>query len=549
MKSIIAVILGCLLLTTGITSAQGVEIECGDDLVIQDGIDVQFPTVSRDDIHYVTALGIGDYDPVLAVFNQQQFGSCNDDSVDAIDTDLEFPTTGYVPLSDFNAGMEFTGNTFMRAVMGDYDNLDGEAVLMVEGLTMDGQPDLVNVIVTERMIESQIPLTAYAIPATENLDLKMALVDDNGVPLFDDAGDTVECDDAGDNELCWGAHVSLLEAFTNVSETRITEGTAISPMLSIPLTPDDAGTIVPFQITQSPLDEDGITGEYVFILHYGMGDIGGVGEGLAQVEETPDGIQLSCDETLLLTDAIELTIPRLDSPATFGLFAQGIANPIFAEMISDTTGTCYITAGRTAEQSAELPQAGIFLPAASNTDTEIITESARLITGLSNDVIGSYLVVVEGLSIPPDGTPDVVSVTVTQSLVDSGLPVMAYMIATGTDLDPQLTLVSAEQEGLIDAGGALITCSHSTLPSQCYGEYEDMSNARVSFGVNNLVRGITSDVMLSIPLSGEMVGTSLNFMASGVDDTFGDYILMVYLSPGADSDDESESSENSESGD
>jgi len=543
MKTIIAVVFGCLLfMTAGMTHAQGIEIDCGDDIIIEDGIDVQFPTVSASDTHYVTALGIGDYDPVLAVFNQQQFGDCNNDSTEAANTDLEFPTTGYVGLSEYDAHLEFTGNTFMRAVVGDIDDFDGEAVLMVEGLTMDGQPDLVNVTVTQRMIESQIPLTIYAIPATENLDLKLALVDDNGVPLLDDDGESVECDDAGDNELCWGAHTSLVDTFTNVSNTRITDGTAISPMLSVPLTPDDAETIVPIQVSQSPLDEEGVTGEYVLVLHYGLGDVG-LGDAYAEATTTDSGIELSCDDVLLVSDAIDITIPRLDEPVIFSVLTQGATNPVFATMLDDTIGACYITSGSTAEQSAELPFAGVFIPSESNTDTEIITESARVLTGLADDVAGGHLVAIEGLTVLPDTEPDVVSVTVTESMVESGEPIVAYMIALGTELDPRLSLVSADLEPLSDDSGAQLTCSHTTLPGECWGEYSDMSNASITLGFNNTIRGISSDVLLQIPLSEEMIGTSLNFMASGEDDSFGEYVLLLYLSTGVFEEPEDDSGE------
>lgn len=532
MKTIIAVLLACVIATAGImTFAQGVEIDCGDDLIILDGIDVQFLNVSAQDVHYVSVLGIDEFDPVLAVFNQQQFGSCNDNSVEASGIYVDLPATGEIFESEFNSQMEFTNNTFMRVVVGEYDDFGGEAVLMVEGLTMDGQPDRIDVVVTESMIESQIPLTFYALPVTEDLDLTMALVDDNGVPLLADNSEPVECDDAGDNDLCWGAHVPLLDAYTNVSDTRITEGTVISPMLTIPLTPDDAGSIVPVQIGISELDEAGVTGEYVFLMYYGVGEVG-LADGLAEVEETETGTSLFCDEIPMLSNPIELSIPQLDSGITVNLMSQGFGNPIMADMIDDTRGTCYITLGTLDEQSAQLPLAGMLFPSESNTDVDIITESARLLTGLAGNEAGSYLIAIDGLQLLSPEDSNVVSLSVTEDMVASQEPVVAYMMARDNVLNPQLTLVSAEQEPLLDSTEAVISCVHTSLPNQCWGDYGEMSNANITLGFDNSIQGINSDVMLSIPLSEDMIGTALNFMATASDETFGDYVMLLYVSSG-----------------
>ncbi|GEM_PF-1938797 len=534
MKTIVATILACFWITAGaVVSAQGVEIDCGDNIIIQDGIDVQFLTVSPEDNHYITVFGIEEFDPVLAVFNQQQFGSCSDDAVEASGMSGEFPSTGIIFENDLNSQLQFTGSTFMRTVMSDFDNADGEAVLMVEGLTMDGQPDRIDVVVTERMIESQIPLTFYALPVEEDLDLKLALVDDNGVSLLDDNEEPVECDDAGDTDFCWGVNFSLLGAYANISGALIAEGTEISPMLTVPLTSDDLDSIVPVQVTQSPFDQVGVTGEYVFVMHYGVGDLGGLADGQAEVTTTDTTTTLSCDNVPILTDPVDITIPRLDDPIKFNLITQSQVNPIFADMTTDTQGTCYIISGSPDDQSAELPFAGTIFPSESNTNAEIFSSSARLLTGIAEDEAGTYLVAIEGLSIAPDDEPDVFSVTVTESLFESGDPVVAYIIARDTDLDPRLTLVSADQEPLMDSEEAVITCSHSTLPDQCWGDYADMDDATVTLGFENTVRGISSDVMLSIPLSEDMIGTALNFMVTAEAETAGDYVMLIYLSSGS----------------
>ncbi len=532
-KSIIVVI--CLiLLSVAITSptiAQEIEIDCGDDVIISNGVDIQFPNIDVNAIYTVTALSIAGYDPVVAVFNQQQNGGCNDDSTNAEGYTADLPTTEFVPESGLNAQMTFDRSTLMRVVVGEFDALGGEVLLMVEGLSYDGFPDRINVTVTDDMIQAGIPLTAYAIEAVPGLDLALAVVDDNGVPLLDERSVSVQCDDAGDNELCWGAHAPLTDSYTNVSNTLITYGTVISPMLSIPLSANDVGSIVPFQVSQSAEAEEDLTGEYIFLLHYGMGALD-IADGIATVISSPLGTTLNCDSELTLSDPIEVNIPRLDSQYTVSLLAKDLANPMMAIIDNVGGGTCHISSPNGDQLFAELPIAETFNRSVNNVQNTLITNNARILTGLVDDAAGSHLLALNGMSIPPDGTPDVVSVMVTESMVASGQPVTAYVIAEALEFNPQLALVSADQDILSSADGLPIVCTQTREPESCWGEYSDMNTAQISLGEDNLTLGVSNDVMLRIPLTDELIGTTLNFMTSGVDETFGNYILILDLPTG-----------------
>jgi len=533
-KSIIVVF--CLILSSvGITIptlAQVVEIDCGDDVIISNGVDIQFLNIDASTIHTVTALSIGEYDPVVAVFNEQQNGGCNDDSTNAEGYAVDLPTTGLIPQSDLSAQMTFDSSTLMRVVVGEFDALDGEVLLMVEGLTLEGFPDRINVTVTDDMIQAGIPLTAYAIEAVEGLDLALAVVDDNGVPLLDERSLPVECDDAGDNDLCWGAHLPLLESYTNVSDTVITTGTSISPMLSIPLSTNDVGATVPFQVSQSDEAEENLSGEYIFLLHYGMGQLD-IADGVASATTSPLGTTLNCDSDLALNDPIEITIPRLDSQATVSLLAKDLANPMMAIIDTAGGGTCHVSSPNGDQLFAELPIIETYNRSVDNVQTTLISNNARILTGLVDDATGNYLVVLNGLNIPPEGTPDIVSVLVTESMVASGQPASAYVIAESIEFNPQLALVSAEQDILNSIEDDLpIVCTQTREPDSCWGEYSDMNTAQISLGEDNIILGVSNDVMLRIPLTEELIGTTLNFMTSAVDETTGNYILILNLPTG-----------------
>jgi hypothetical protein len=529
----ITIVLCFIILCIGITSltiAQGFEIECGEDVIIRNGVDIQFQNVDLTQ-HTVTTLSIGGYDPVMAVFNQQQNGGCNDDSTNTAGYMVDLPTTGVVSPSNLNSQMTFDNGSLMRVVIGEFDDLDGEVILMVEGLTFDGSPDRVDVTVTNDMVQAGIPLTAYAIEKMPGLDLSLAVVDDNGVPLLDERSQSVECDDAGDNSLCWGAHVSLIESIINISNRVETSGTAISPMLSIPLSAQDVGTIVPFQIKQSAEPTQSLTGEYIFLLHYGVGEVD-VADGVASSITNPLGTTLSCGEEVILSDPIDVTIPRVDSQYTVSVLAKDLANPMLAIMNNTDGGICHIASPDGDQLFAELPILETFNRSVHNAHATIITEHARILTGLVDDASGSYLLAINGLNIPPDGTSDIVSVTVTESMVASGQPVSVFMISETLDLNPQLALVSADQQILTSADALPIVCTQTRAEDSCWGEFDDMALAQISLGEDNITFGVSNDVMLRIPLTTELIGTTLNFMGSGFDGTFGDYILILHLPSG-----------------
>lgn len=518
-------------------SAQGLEIDCGDDVIIRNGIDIQFPNIDAGASHIVTTIGIDRYDSVLAVFNQQQNGGCNDDSVNASGYFLDFPTTGIVIDNEANSQREFRNSTFMRAVVGEYDDLGGEFVLMVEGLTYDGNPDLVNVTVTEDMIQSGLPLTAYVIEQSEGLNLSLALVDDNGVPLRDNLSEPVECDDAGEVDLCWGAHTFLTDSFVDISGTVEMVPTEISPMLSVPLTPDDVDTIVPFQIKQSPLADQLATGEYVFLLHVGAGDFLRAGA-MASATTQDTATTLTCDDEVRLNDAVGITLPRVDSDYTVSILGQDLAIPLMAVMDNLGGGLCYFFASSSDIMSAELPAVGTIQPSTAAVRTIIGTETAQLLTGLVDDTIGNYLVTIEGASIDIDGTPDVVSINVTESMVASELPITVFMISDTLDLNPQLALVSAEGDILTDAFGESIICQGTDSDQSCWGDYQDMATAEITLRDDKTIQGISQDVMLRVPLTPDLVGTTLNVMSGRIGETFGNYTLIIHIPIGAPSDDQ-----------
>lgn len=529
MGKAIVMALTCIVMMTGVMSqtlAQGIEIDCGDDVIIRNGIDIQFPNIDAGASYTITAVGIDQYDAIIAVFNQQQNGGCNDDSVNASGYTIDFPTTGYVSENETNAQMVFQNNNFMRVVAGEYDDAGGEFALIVEGLTYDGNPDLINVTITEDMIQSGLPVTAYMIEQTEGLNLSLALVDDNGVPLRDNVSEPIECDNAGDDDLCWGAHNSLIESYVDISGTVEMSPTEISPMLSVPLTADDVGTIIPFQIKQSPLGDAEATGEYTLVLHMGAGYLLR-GDAIATATTSETGTALACDDETLVRDAVDITFPRIDSQYTVSVRGQELVAPLLAVMDNMGGGLCYFFASGDDVMSGELPVVGTIQPSTASIRTSIDTETAQLLTGLLDDAMGSYLVTIEGARIDIDGIPHVVSVHVTEGMVASESSITVYMISNTLDLDPQLALVSAEGDVLMDALDKPIMCVDTISDDTCWGEYQDMASAQFTLRNDETIQGISRDIMLRIPLTPELVGTTLNFMSSRVGETFGDYTLIM----------------------
>lgn len=213
-------------------------VDCDNGAEITNGVTI---TVNmRPGFTYTaTVIGLGDFDPVLAVLDESGTGLCEDDTREAADYEAYLPTSDGVEDSRLSAQVPFTlnnrNNEFgnISLVVGDYSGSAGEFVLIIEGMAVTAQDgsgalagDPFYVSLTENVLESGVPINVYMISRTNTLDPMIRLVDA-------DSEDVLVCDDAG-TDSCETDSVELDGYWISQRDGEL-GGYEYDAMMSIPL--------------------------------------------------------------------------------------------------------------------------------------------------------------------------------------------------------------------------------------------------------------------------------------------------------------------------
>ncbi|MGQ9886893.1 MAG: S1 family peptidase [Aggregatilineales bacterium] len=173
----------------------------------------------------LTALGVGNFDPVIMVADSsERSGFCNDDNSNANIYWADLPDVGRVNANSTSAQVQFSQRTSgmddMHLIVGGYNGMGGEVILILEGMAVtqaDGAGDPFSVRITESMVRSGVPLTVYMFARDRQLDPFMRLVElertgretYNIYDILDTDDIPIACDEAGNPSLCWGESVAL----------------------------------------------------------------------------------------------------------------------------------------------------------------------------------------------------------------------------------------------------------------------------------------------------------------------------------------------------
>ena len=260
-------------------AAPGISVQCPEGFTFDNGSEM---TVNmRSGFNYIaTAVGINDFDPIIAVTD----GSttlCNDDDPTAAGYVVGLPTTGDVPASSTSAQMPFSyngSNSFgdVSIIVGSVDNTPGEFVLVIEGLAVttadgsgDGAGDPFTTHITPNMHASGVPVSAYMISVTDGLDSFLYIVDQDNHSIQLSDKSYYSCDDTG-TQSCWGNSSPLAKSYVSRENGKVLAGGDFDAMMS--LSWDDLGVepgseaYVNWRMTSSGLKT---FGDYVAVFHMG----------------------------------------------------------------------------------------------------------------------------------------------------------------------------------------------------------------------------------------------------------------------------------------
>jgi hypothetical protein len=263
-----------------IGNSGGIELTCPDGRPISNGVEVVI-NMPRDKTYTATALGIDDFDPMIAARAPDGSIECFDDSQGSISYTANLPTTGFIRNAQTNAQIELEQDVAefanMSIVVGGFEGADGEFVLILEGVDIsedDGEGDPYAIRVTPNMIRSGLPLSLYMLGTEDELDPFLKLVTADGEPILMDDGTAVECDDGGDDSICYGDSSTLVGSFVTGARNQQVQGRERSAMLSIPVDDFDPNAdpeLSFLNFTLTSYEQESV-GEYVLVFHIGVGE-------------------------------------------------------------------------------------------------------------------------------------------------------------------------------------------------------------------------------------------------------------------------------------
>ncbi|HLV36891.1 MAG TPA: serine protease [Spirillospora sp.] len=197
---------------------EGVTATC-NGVTITNGVEIIVRLMRPSFSYTATAIGIGDFDPVLIVRDTTAPTDClsNDDAPDASGYQVNLPSTGNVRASAQSAQLIFrhsnSSMTDISLIVGEFSGRSGEFVLILDGMAVtreDNDGDPFTLQITSSMVNSSVPLSVYMIGREAQLDPYFSVIDYADYTIWTDTdGNRIFCDDGGNSTTCWDTAASL----------------------------------------------------------------------------------------------------------------------------------------------------------------------------------------------------------------------------------------------------------------------------------------------------------------------------------------------------
>jgi hypothetical protein len=230
--------------TTGNVGGGGIPFTCAGNN-IENGAEITIVQARAGATYTATVIGLGDFDPVIAVLNDQNRGTCTDDNPEVEGYTLDLPTTGEVYAGSRSAQLSFSqdsGFDFsnLRLLIGSANGGTGDFVLILDGMAVtggDGLGDTFRLRVLPNNTTADSQMVAYMFGVVPVLDPLIYAINADGEPLQDGEGKDapyLACDDGG-TQNCYSPSFALGSSYVTRAGARVLEGRAYAAMLALPV--------------------------------------------------------------------------------------------------------------------------------------------------------------------------------------------------------------------------------------------------------------------------------------------------------------------------
>jgi hypothetical protein len=256
--------------------AESISVTCPNDVEVINGVPITVRRMQPGSVYTATVLGMGGFDPVIGVLGPDgNVSTCSDDEAAADDYAVNLPSTGPVNGGERDSQVAFTHNSPRPAdvtlVVGGYDGASGHFVVIIEGMDVsptDLDGDQIQVSVTRAMADSEAFLTVYMVAQDNELDPLMVMRNEFDIDIYDVDDELLHCDDAGNDDRCWGFSESLRPYEITLAGTEYS-GHTTDALISIdPFGAADSG--FPFLTYVLRSYESETEGDYIIVIHTGL---------------------------------------------------------------------------------------------------------------------------------------------------------------------------------------------------------------------------------------------------------------------------------------
>ncbi|MEP7292476.1 MAG: hypothetical protein ABI835_11870 [Chloroflexota bacterium] len=231
--------------------------------------------------------------------------------------------------------------------------------------------------------------------------------------------------------------------------------------------------------------------------------------------QSDTALTVTCDDNGATFDnGVEIIISQVRSGFTYTATAIGLDgfDPVLAVLTTETgSGLCSDDAEVDSDFAVDLPTTGsvsadnLSAQVTFSQDTGENFADISLVVGGFNNQTGEFVLVLEGMGATnADNGGDLYKVNITSNMVNSGLPLNVYMVATTTSLDPYIFMPDDDFNVFANSQGVTFDCDDAGS-SLCYGDSPSLEDSSVT-GVSGRVPGGQYDAVFSLPL--ELVSLS-----------------------------------------
>jgi hypothetical protein len=239
-----------------------ITLACNEQMVSENA--VRFTLPDDDETYTVTAVGLAEFDPILAVVDDRNTGICFDNTLEAIAAyEGNLPTVA-AQASLLNA-QGLVDEDARTVVIGSHGSITGEMMVLIEGgaVEADDGGDTFGVQITPGMVSIFDSLAIYVISPANDIDPVLAYINQEGEVVADDEGNPYRCDNAGVVDACYGQAISMEAYGITVADGSEMTAFGSDALLVLPINDTLIGAIFPFRVTAN---ED-TSGNYFVVFH------------------------------------------------------------------------------------------------------------------------------------------------------------------------------------------------------------------------------------------------------------------------------------------